>query len=176
MARRAAASTLMRRFLSTTTPPPRIHRPFVCPARSCSGGGESELMSKPPYNMISYLGDWRLTEEAMKHPGMDYKHWFVQMSKPKYIVEGTIDTNYQIFGCFFTTLRRVLPDTLSRQEIEDKFYKVEFGPEIIGFGCEIDWLTKDKLEGELVVNGKIVKRSEREPMLRDEEVVDEKNG
>ncbi|KAL6504514.1 hypothetical protein OROGR_026437 [Orobanche gracilis] len=180
MARRAAGITLLRRFLPTISTPP-----FFCPARPCSGGGgvgEVDL-SIPPYNMISYFGDWYLTEEAMKHPGMDYRHWFVRIARPS-LIQGYTDEEKLHY--FYKTLRRALPD-LRPCAVLEKIYKVEFDPKKVGFGCEVDWHTADKLKalryveevtpdyypdpnykdygGELVVDGKIVERREREPNL-----------
>lgn len=105
MARRAAVTTLMHRLLPASAPP-RLAPPFLCPTRSCSGNGEFDW-SKDPREMISYLGDWSLTEQAMKHPGMDYRHWFVEVVRPGRLKKYSKEARIWYFG---QILNIVLPD------------------------------------------------------------------
>ncbi|GFP98198.1 uncharacterized protein at3g15000 mitochondrial [Phtheirospermum japonicum] len=126
--------------------------------------------------MVATHGDWVFTQQAEMFPGMDYKHWEVNM---QYEVGEGGATKDQIIDCYIKTLAHILG---SEEEAKKKIYKVICRPRAdLVFGCELDWETAYKLEdlpqvdyvtadyysnsetkdygGELFVDGKIVQRS-----------------
>ncbi|KAL6586280.1 hypothetical protein OROMI_001268 [Orobanche minor] len=95
----------MRRLFPASAPP-RLAHPFLRPTLSFSGDLDVDW-SKDPREMISYLGEWSLTEQAMKHPGMDYRHWYVEIVKPRRLKKYSKEARIWYFG---RLLNVVLPN------------------------------------------------------------------
>ncbi|KAK7278443.1 hypothetical protein RJT34_23472 [Clitoria ternatea] len=74
-------------------------------------------------------------------PGRDYMHWFIGMMEPS----GQGATKQQMIDCYIQTLAKVLE---SEEEAKKKIYNVSCEG-YLGFGCEIDEETSNKLKGNM---------------------------
>lgn len=189
VAARSHPTALSRRLLSTITNPPPIPRLLFNSHRALAAVGCAPSASRftsvrcrvnrsggsgySPLNSSSNFSDRPPTEMAPLFPGCDYEHWLIVMDKPG----GEGATKQQMIDCYVQTLAKVLG---SEEEAKKKIYNVSC-ERYLGFGCEIDEETSNKLEGlpgvlfvlpdsyvdpenkdygaELYVNGEIVQRS-----------------
>ncbi|XP_057429826.1 multiple organellar RNA editing factor 2, chloroplastic-like [Lotus japonicus] len=128
----------------------------------------SELTTGSP----SSISEKPAAEMPPLFPGCDYNHWLIIMDKPG----GEGATKKQMIDCYIKTLAKVVG---SEEEAKKRIYSISC-EKYLGFGCEIDEETSDKLDGkagimfvlpdsyvdpeykdyggELFVNGAIVQR------------------